>query len=159
VLVTAVSFAFLQGNQPMTASPETVDAMYAEYSREFPNVKDITVDELLSLNGHNVVLVDVRTSAERAISTIPGSISVAEYESRHEQFTNSLIVPFCTIGYRSGVFAQNVSGNGHCVQNLRGGILAWCHAGQSVSGAGRSGNVHVYGRRWNLLPDGYQGVW
>jgi sodium/bile acid cotransporter 7 len=44
--------------------------------------------------------------------------------------------------------------------NLRGGLLAWVHAGGKVYDAnGETRRIHVYGRKWNLAPNGYDAVW
>jgi hypothetical protein len=44
--------------------------------------------------------------------------------------------------------------------NLRGGILAWSHAGQKFSRSEKEIlDVHVYGEKWNLIPESYNPVW
>jgi len=44
--------------------------------------------------------------------------------------------------------------------NIKGGILAWIHEGlYIVDNKGKTQKVHVYGSKWNLVPDGYKGVW
>ena len=45
---------------------------------------------------------------------------------------------------------------------LVGGLLGWAHAGGEVVDPGTlepTRRIHVYGRRWNLLPAGWSGVW
>ena len=43
---------------------------------------------------------------------------------------------------------------------LRGGLLAWVHAGGKVYDKnGETRRIHVYGRKWNLGPRDYEGVW
>jgi hypothetical protein len=44
--------------------------------------------------------------------------------------------------------------------NLIGGVLAWAFAEQKFVGSdGDSLRVHVYDKKWNLLPQGYKAVW
>ncbi len=142
------------------SSQAAVEALCLRYCRSVPDVRDITVDELLRQNLQDVVLVDVRSPAERKVSSIPGSVSVTEFEQHPERFVNKVIIPFCTVGYRSGLYAQELMQKGRATRNLRGGILAWCHAAQPVYAAGKpTRRVHVYGRKWNLLPASCEGVW
>ena len=64
-----------------------------------------------------------------------------------------------SVGYRSGSEAARLRRDGLDARNLRGGILEWCHAGQPVVNAGGpTRRVHVYGARWNFLPEGYEPV-
>ena len=54
--------------------------LYDRYAR-FPQVKDITVPQLQQRQqGEKIVLVDVRSPEERAVSMIPGAISQEELE-------------------------------------------------------------------------------
>jgi len=57
------------------------------------------------------------------------------------------------------VFAQELGKQNVDVLNLRGGILAWLHAGGRVYRQGRAvKQVHVYGERWDLAPADFQTV-
>ena len=66
---------------------------------------------------------------------------------------------YCTIGYRSGLYAEDRGREGIRVLNVQGGILAWVFSGGKVYHAGRQTNrVHVYEEEWNYLPVGYEPV-
>ncbi len=139
-----------------------IDEMYAGYREDFPEVAEVDVAELRrDLAGESPpVLVDVRTDEERAVSIIPGAISREEFESRREELTGRPVVTYCTIGYRSGLYADELSRQGWDVHNLRGSILSWTHEGGELEdAAGSTRRVHVYGRRWNLVADGFEAVW
>ena len=71
------------------------------------------------------------------------------------------IVCYCTIGFRSGLFAKKLGGRGIPASNLKGSLLAWTYEqGELVDAAGGSTKqVHTYGRRWALAADGYQAVY
>ena len=140
---------------------ETIDAMYRDYKKSFPNTPDISVDALLATQKTTrVVLVDVREPREREVSMIPGALSSQEFERNIDKYKDRTIVVYCTIGFRSGIYAEKLQNTDLTMLNLRGSILAWVHSGQQVVNTqGPTHRVHVYGPEWNLLPDDYQGVW
>lgn len=137
--------------------------MYRGYHKDFPDVADISSDELVKLREHaDVVLVDVRNPDEQAVSMIPGAITKEEFERRKDELRDKPIVVHCTIGYRSGVYADDLAKEGIAAKNLEGSILSWAHAHQPLIDP-KSGQptkrVHVYGREWDLLPEGYEAVY
>lgn len=136
----------------------TVYAMYTDYKTDFPKVVDIepqTARDLLSRG--EVLFVDVRKPAEITVSTIPGAIDKAHFLDNRDKYTDKVIVPFCTISYRSGLFAQEMADKGIAVQNLRGGILAWVlEGGRIVDRQGETKRLHVYGPKWDLAPAEYE---
>ena len=150
--------------QSESGKREKITTMYREYARKFPLVEAITVEELQQLQqqGKNLVLVDVRSPKERAVSIIPGAITKEEFEENFEQYVSSdaVVVAYCTIGYRSGKYAEKLRQQGIEIFNLEGSILAWSHIrGKLVDAAGATNKVHVFGRQWQLTADNYQPVW
>lgn len=144
------------------SEPAIIARMYRNYAEDFPDVEAITVTELQQWQQQkDIVLVDVRDPKERAVSILPGAISKAEFERDRDRYQNKTIVPYCTIGYRSGLYAQNLQTQGFRVFNLAGSILSWTHAGGSLinSDGSATHQVHVYGRQWNLTAEGYEAVW
>ena len=142
-----------------------ISALYQDYAREFPLVEGINVQKLQQLQqGEEIVLVDVRSPVEIAVSMIPGAITKAEFERNFEQnpeqYQNSTIVAYCTIGYRSGQYADLWRAKNLKILNLEGSLLAWSHIkGKLVNSTGTTNKVHVFGRQWQLTADGYQSVW
>ena len=137
-------------------------AMYRQYASEFPQVVSITVEELLQLQLQNqeLILVDVRSPEERAVSLIPGSISTEELESNLAKYQQATIIAYCTIGYRSGKYAQKMQQRGVKILNLEGSLLAWSHVqGKLVNDQGVTNQVHVFGRQWQLAAENYEAVW
>jgi sodium/bile acid cotransporter 7 len=135
--------------------------LYAGYKKEFPAVKDISPQRAMELMNQNmVVFVDTRKPAEIAVSKLPGAVSKPDFLSDPDRYQNMTIVAYCTISYRSGVFAREMSKQGITVMNLQGGILAWILEGGKVYG--KSGEVvkrvHVYGDKWDYVPAGYESV-
>jgi rhodanese-related sulfurtransferase len=141
---------------------DKVEKMYYEYKTEaFQDVDDLTVDKLRArLRDGGVVILDVREKKEREVSMIPGAISEEEFKKKKRQYKDSTVVVYCTIGYRSGVYAQELTRKGYTAYNLVGGVLAWAHAGgQFVHDGSPTMKIHVYGKEWDLAPLEYESTW
>jgi len=168
-LCLAVTLASLIGchtrtavNLPDSQRRDQIATMIADYQRLFPDISGIGANELQqSLERGEITLVDVRPEAERAVSMIPGAISKQEFEQRAEELSGSEVVTYCTIGYRSGAYAQQLMADGWAVRNFDGSLLAWTHAGgELIDSKGEpTRRLHVYGRQWALAADGYEAVW
>ncbi|MEL6578120.1 MAG: rhodanese-like domain-containing protein [Cyanobacteria bacterium J06621_12] len=138
-----------------------IKTMYRQYAQEFPQVKGVTARELQQLQqNQQLVLIDVRTPEEIAVSRIPGAITAAEFEANLAQYQDVLAIAYCTIGYRSGLYAQELAQQGIEVLNLEGSLLAWSHMeGELVNAEGTTNKVHVFGRQWRLTAADYEAVW
>jgi glyoxylase-like metal-dependent hydrolase (beta-lactamase superfamily II)/rhodanese-related sulfurtransferase len=83
------------------------------------------------------VLVDVRTPAERAAKSIPGSVNLPLMQLRsrlHELPRDRQIVVFCAGGYRSSIAASLLEREGfNDVSEIAGGIAAWEQSGQALA--------------------------
>ena len=141
-----------------------IEAMY-EKSRQkfFPDVPEITVAELrdrLSA-GEEIVVVDVRSPNEQAVSMIAGALRTSEFEANIDEYQGKSVVAYCTVGYRSGLFAQELMHRGWpSVYNLAGAVLSWTHVGGELEDAqGPTKRVHVYSRQSSLEAEGYEPVW
>ena len=143
------------------AKLERLESMVAEVESRFPEVERWSVSEVgRLLEADSVVLVDVRTPEERAISRIPGSITAEAFEADPARYNDVAVVAYCTIGYRSSEYAERLAAEGHEVANLRGSILAWAHArGPLVGPDGPTRRLHVFGPAWDLAPGEYETVW
>lgn len=142
---------------------QRIAAMYEEYREEFPAVDSISAEELAGLleSAAPPVLVDARSEEERAVSTIPGAISRQEFERLREELAAREVVTYCTIGYRSGLYTEELVEQGWEARNLAGSILAWTHRGLPLvrPDGTPTRRVHVYGARWNLAAEEYEAVW
>lgn len=138
---------------------EKVYEMYEEYKNEFKNIAAITTEEIKN-SKIIITLIDVRSDAEQKVSMIPGAISKEEFEKNKDKFKNTLIVPYCTIGVRSGYYAEKLKKEGFSTKNYKGSILAWVLSGEIVHKDKKEVlEIHVYGEKWNVLPSHYKGVW
>ena len=162
-VVSALSFAAILGcgasNTDLTddARRAEVEEMFQKEAAKF-DVPVISIADAKTAS--DVVIVDVRPPNEREISMIPGAVSSEEYESNPEEYGDKRVATYCTIGYRSGQYAELLREKGVDALNLEGSILGWVHAGEPV--VDENGEpikrIHVYGDRWDLAPRTYETV-
>jgi rhodanese-related sulfurtransferase len=105
------------------------------------------------------VLVDVRSDAEVKVSVIPGAITKTQYEKNRKAYEGKLVIPYCTIGGRSGSYAKQLKQAGVNVKNYKGSILEWVKADLPVvTLEGQPTNrVHIYSDRYKI-PAKYEAV-
>lgn len=152
----------LAGNNAISKDEmtDTVLDMYRGYKKKFPEAHDISASEARELfDQGKVVFIDVRTPEEQAVSMLPGAFTENEFLKDPDAFQDKIAVAYCTIGYRSGVFSEKMGKQGLRVLNLSGGILAWVLDGGTVYSDGEmTKRVHVYGKKWDYLPEGFEAV-
>ena len=68
---------------------------------EVPDVKIPDIIRRLDANDESLVLLDIRSAEETDVSTIPGSISKAEFDADPSKYADKEVVCFCTVGYIS----------------------------------------------------------
>jgi len=143
------------------AKRQKVEDMYDGYKKQFLEVRDISPQKVMALKSEGkAVLIDIREPREQQVSMLPGAITEKEFVNNPAKYKDAVKIAYCTISYRSGKFAQKLQEKGIMVYNLRGGILAWVHAGGKVyDQSGETDRIHVYGRMWNLGPKRYRAVW
>lgn len=145
-----------------------MDALAGEFESKF-ECEYITAKEVMARMGgaeRRVVLVDVRGEEERATSVIAGAMSAEEYESARAGLGPHDCVCYCTIGYRSGQYAEKMSKSATDANakyyNLYGSILAWTHEGGELVDpkTGKSTKkVHTFGKQWACAANGYDEVY
>ncbi|MBL0716983.1 MAG: rhodanese-like domain-containing protein [Desulfosarcina sp.] len=140
---------------------QKIDELYEGYKGEFPGVTDFSAQQTLQLKKRiKIFFVDIRTPEEQAVSMLPGAVTEKNFLKNSSAYQNYIVIAYCTIGLRSGKLAQKLKKKGISIFNLRGGILAWLHAGGIVHKDGKPVNrVHVYGKKWDLAPSAMESVW
>lgn len=106
------------------------------------------------------VLVDVRTKAEYEVSMIPGAITAPEFEASREKYQGRTVICYCTVGYRSGIYARKLIENGVAAKNYKGSILEWCKAQyllETLEGQ-PTNRVHTYNSSYHVPPE-YVAIW
>lgn len=132
-------------------------------------VPTITVAELprspdpahasLAADGKPLLLVDLRSAQETAVSMIPGAITREAYERDADRYADYRIVPYCTVGARSRRYTQTLREAGIDAVNFEGSILGWVEDGRPVvTPAGdRTVRVHTWSAAFDV-PPGYEQV-
>ena len=87
-------------------------------------------DELHRTQEGGVLLLDVRTDAERAAGSIPGSLHIPLQELRQrigelKKYGNREIICYCQSGNRSATAAHLLHQQGLKSANMKGGIAEW----------------------------------
>lgn len=140
---------------PLAAGPDIVK--YQNGSRSEQNG---------SRSEQPVFVIDVRDAAERNVSMIPGAVSKDEFEaickSDPNKVARSTCIPYCTIGYRSGMYCRRLLqgqmlNGGVPAHILNGeGVVLWTHDVGSFEGGSRK--VHCYGTEWDVAAEGFETV-
>ena len=116
---------------------EIVYQMYADYKKDFPSVPDILPREAMRLmETAHVLFVDTRKPAEMNVSMLPNAITKEEFLKHPSKYKDVTIVAYCTISYRSGIFAKEMAKKKIRINNLAGGLLAWVLEGGKVYAGG-----------------------
>jgi len=161
-LVTLVGQLSLSSDDLTNADKrQKVKSMYAGYKKQFPEVQDVSPQQAMTLAAdQKVVFIDIREPNEQQVSMLPGAITEKEFLIDPANYKDDFKIVYCTISYRSGIFAQKLQKNGIMVYNLRGGLLAWVHDGGKIYDRnGETYRIHVYGPKWNLGPARYEAIW
>lgn len=150
------------GMNGKSAYSKRVEQLIHECYLRYPEPPWITLGEFLRRRKQEEwLIVDVRSRRERKVSIIPGALSIDELKRRIGDYKGENILVYCTVGCRSGAYAQRLRKRGIQAFNLRGGVLVWAMDGRAfVTDDGKvTHRVHVYARKWNVLPPGYEAVW
>jgi len=163
LLVMSSLFAFAEEDftEDDKEKQRVVYDLYNDYKESFPDVREISAREAMALmKTKPVVFVDTRKPKEQKVSMLPGAVTEKRFKNNMEGYEGHVIVGYCTISYRSGKLAEELSDRGIEMLNLKGGMLAWVHEGGKVYDRdGETKRVHVYWKKWNYLPGGYEAVW
>lgn len=131
---------------------------FVSYSKKFEHVRSIAPKDIGSIK--NPLFVDARLPKEQKISMLPNAISASEFKKSASDYKDRDIVVYCTIGYRSGLYAKELQERGFSVYNLKGGVLLWSHGHKSFYSNHKSTNkVHVYAKEWDLLHSAYRAIY
>lgn len=130
--------------------------LFADLRPSFADAPGVRPDAALGwIAAPDVIVLDVRGEAERAVSRLPGAV-----DALPEAPDGRRVLVYCTIGFRSGHETLRLRARGWDATNLEGGVLAWTHVGGPLVRDGDPvDEVHVYGASWDLARRDVRGVW
>ncbi|CAJ1431115.1 unnamed protein product [Effrenium voratum] len=116
--------------------------------------------------GEEIVLVDVRCAEEQQVSMMPGAVTKEHFESQvlpklRQEPKGRLVVPYCTAGFRSGIYAKELVKYGLNVRNGEG-VVMWTFDGNGLVRPSETSlvkEVHVFGKPWDMAAEGYSTVY
>ena len=147
-------------------------------AHRFADVQTISTAQLAQVllqdkqqpQARQLVLLDIRSAEEFAVSHLPGAqhvapdtvVDFAERELAGLDRSQPIVV-YCSVGVRSAAAARDLQFLGFSqVKNLRGSLFQWANEGRVVESRGQGGMasrmaVHPYNSFWGRLlrvPDG-----
>ncbi len=126
---------------------------------EVPTISAEQIRELQNSKGwtDRSVIVDVRDKTETDVSVIPGAITKSEFEENSQLYKGKVVIAYCTVGHRSGIYGKKLASMGWHVYNYKGSILDWCQIQLPlVSHDGEVTNrVHTYSSKYKVAK-GYE---
>ena len=156
----------------MAAYPPAVTLLLEKYAKVSPLMwRDIQISPRRKL------LVDCRTRPEFATSTLKGSVLLTSEDDIAEMIKALanvpgevlLVVPFCTIGYRSGQMTTALCAREDLTALVNSGLIEIRNGAGVVPFSHEEGcefvcddvatnRVHVFGNEWNVLGGGFEAV-
>eukprot|EP00904_Undaria_pinnatifida_P009843 jgi/Undpi1/598/HiC_scaffold_10.g04062.m1 len=180
-----------------TAVPtyEKAKAAVDKATSNFADVPTIGAKDVLRLRqeGKKVLLIDVRTEEEMKVSILRGALTKDVFENSslgesartgihyQESYGGAgddwdVVVPYCTVGYRSGQYAKKLIDLGYPSVRNSEGVVLWTHdigsglvvpkadrlverGAPANAGKGKGvKRVHVYGPPWNHAREDFETV-
>jgi rhodanese-related sulfurtransferase len=128
----------------------------------YPAVSQLSTATLAAWIGQtdsSVLIIDVRSAREYAVSHLRGAINVRSPEQIAAMAgKQGKTVLYCSVGFRSSRICNLLQQKGlpGCI-NLEGSIFQWANEGRELyQGEMPVRQVHPFGRRWaGLLKDGF----
>lgn len=161
-LIFLVLFFLLSCTSSVNNNFLRIDQLSSKNHKNYSDVVEVDFESVNNLIRQNkAILVDVRTEKEIEVSIIPGAMLKKDFQNSKDLYRNKIIIPYCTIGYRSGLYSKELISNGYNALNFKGGILSWVNSrGELVKSSGdKTNKLHVYGKKWNIVPKNIQSIW
>jgi len=126
--------------------------------KEFPEVRQLSIDEFRREYAEKAFVVDVRKPKEYKVSHLKNAVNLVtkdEIITAAKKSGKKAIVLYCSVGYRSSEMAQKVLSEAEIpVYNLEGSIFEWANMGLPVyRGEKRVDKIHPYNAYWGKLLD------
>lgn len=144
----------------LAIGPPKPEAIKWLIAARFPSVSWVDANTLAGWMDDDasdaLLLLDVRTREEYAVSHLRGAIRVDPGSPDLSELSipeDATVVVYCSVGYRSAAMVGQLHDKGvHQVYNLTGGIFGWANAGRPLfRDEMRVEAVHPYDKGWGFL--------
>lgn len=131
--------------------PQSFEEMCARYVKG--SVALLHRDTITN-NLSDYLILDARELKEYEVSHLPQAVYFGsvkpDMELLKDKDTNTAILVYCSIGYRSELIGEKIKSYGfQNVYNLSEGIFGWANNSlQLVNAQGKTTMVHGYNKRW-----------
>ena len=128
----------------------------ASIRKEFPKVRQLSIEEFRKRPLDDIFLVDVREKEEYEVSHLKSGVNLTQAENIIKEFQKSgkqILVLYCSVGYRSSKMAQKIQQDiEKPVFSLEGSIFEWANQGLPVyKDSKQTDKVHPYNSFWGKL--------
>ncbi len=136
--------------------PKDYDEMLESlYSHTVPLIRIHELEAIFQKDS-SIVLLDIRSREEFAVSHLPGA-QLIDYDHFKKKNVENIdkekpVIVYCSVGYRSEKVGEKLLRMGFKnVKNLYGGIFEWKNEGFGVvnSKGQKTDSVHTYNRSWS----------
>ena len=129
---------------------EACEQEVSKHRHTFTDVSHVSAERLkLMIEQGPVTIVDVRSPEERAVSMLPGAVSLEEMPLPPD---DRPLVLYCTVGFRSSLEARRLAPAADV--HSMGGILEWVHAGGTLvdpANGCETRRLHAFGSKWAAM--------
>ncbi len=134
---------------------EDFKKMADSYADEFPTITQVELQNKIK-SGKKIYILDTRQIEEYNVSHIKNALFYG-FKDPKEAILKDIpkdaeIIVYCSVGYRSGKVAKDLSKMGYTnIKNLYGGVFSWFNEGNElVDNNGKNTNkIHTYNEKWS----------
>ena len=132
---------------------ETIKEIIRRAYPAVPHVSTESLAEWMEQPGQSLLLIDVRSPEEFAVSHLRNAVNARTPEQIAHAIRNRRgagAILYCSVGFRSSRLAHLLAKEGMPgVANLEGSIFQWANEGRALfKNGGTTGHVHPYSKRW-----------
>lgn len=115
---------------------EKIKAIVRKAYPSVPQLATATLANWMQESAPQLVLADVRSRAEFAVSHLPGALNLPTATQIREVIAArkpATLVLYCAVGFRSSRLAKILEPTGSCqIMNLEGSIFQWANEGRTL---------------------------
>eukprot|EP00977_Amphora_coffeiformis_P016886 scaffold5357_cov208-Amphora_coffeaeformis.AAC.19 len=131
----------------------------------FPDVHMLTSDEFLAMDHDKIVLVDVRSMPEQAVSVVEGGVPLSQLDASKLPL-DAHLVTYCTVGFRACLEARRLQEEHPSLRvSCLDGIACYTHVDGhkkrkivEPSTGQQAKRIHTFGEQWACASDDFEPI-